>query len=91
MSKRRDEYLQNHWAKYPESPRGALKFGRVFQLRLGMQNLADSKVKDHPDFKGADILKDGDLIAIMPQSQFILLAPNLTEMTGFLKLKTILG
>lgn len=85
MSKRRDEYLQNHWVKYPESPRGALKFGRVFQLRLGVQNLTDSKVKDQPDFKGADILKDGDLIAIMPQSQFVLLVPNLTEMTGFFK------
>ncbi len=85
MSKRRDEFLQNHWVKYPESPRGALKLGRVFQLRLGVQNLTDSKVKDHPDFKGADILKDGDLIAIMPQSQFVLLAPNLTENTGFFK------
>jgi lysyl-tRNA synthetase class 2 len=83
MSKRRDEYLQKHWQKYPESPRGALKYGRVHQLRLGVQNLSDSKVLDDPDFNGSDILKDGDLVAILPQAKFILLAPNLTERTGF--------
>ncbi len=85
MSKTRDEYLKNHWQKYPEAPRGALKFGRVRQHRLGIQNLADSQVKDNPDFKGSDILVDGDLVAIMPQNQFILLAPNLTKNSGFYK------
>jgi lysyl-tRNA synthetase class 2 len=84
MSKTRDEYLQNHWSKYPESPRGALKFGRVFNLRLGMLNLSEAKVVGS-EFKGSEILKDGDLLAIMPQSQFILLAPNLTENSGFFK------
>ncbi len=83
MSKRRDEYLQNHWSKYPESSRGALKLGRVYQLRLGTQNLSDLKAKDQPEFKGSDILKDGDLVAVMPQAQFVLLAPNLTEQSGF--------
>ncbi len=85
MSKTRDEYLTNHWQKYPEAPRGALKFGRVHQHRLGVQNLAECKAKDDPNFKGSDILIDGDLVAIMPQNQFILLAPNLTKNTGFYK------
>lgn len=83
MSKTRDEYLQNHWSKYPESPRGALKFGRVHQMRVGVQNLADWRAKDQPDWKGGDILKDGDLVALMPAGQFVLLAPNRTEKSGF--------
>ena len=83
MSKRRDDYLQNHWQKYPESPRGALKQGRIHQLRIGIQNLSESRAKDNPDFVGSDILQDGDLVAVMPQAQFILLAPNLTIQSGF--------
>ena len=85
MSKRRHDYLQNHWQKYPESPRGALKQGRIHQLRLGVHNLSDSKAKGDPDFAGSDVLHDGDLVAIMPQAQFILLAPNLTTEPGFYK------
>lgn len=83
MSKRRDEFLSHHWSKYPITPRGALRFGRVHQLRLGTVNLTDWCVKEQPEFKGSDVLKDGDLIAVMPLAQFILLSPNLTEKTGF--------
>lgn len=85
MSKKRDDFLLNHWPKYPETPRGALKFGRVHQMRLGVQNISDWKYKDLPDFKAEDVLADGDLIAVMPQSQFILLAPNLTNKSSFYK------
>lgn len=87
MSKKRDDFLLNHWPKYPETPRGALKFGRVHQMRLGVQNISDWKYKDLPDFKAEDILADGDLIAVMPQSQFILLAPNLTNKSSFYKVE----
>ena len=80
--------MSNHWPKYPETPRGALKFGRVHQMRLGVQNVSDWKYKDFPDFKGEDILADGDLIAVMPQSQFILLTPNLTTNSGFYKVES---
>ena len=87
MSKKRDDFLLNHWPKYPETPRGALKFGRVHQMRLGVQNISDWKYKDLPDFKAEDILADGDLIAVMPLSQFILLAPNLTNKSSFYKVE----
>jgi len=85
MSKTRQDYLEKHWPKYPEAPRGALKFGRVYQQRLGVQVISDWKAKDQPEFKASDILQDGDLIAVMPQSQFLLLSPNLTMSTGFYK------
>lgn len=85
MSKRRQEYLDQYWIKYPPTPRGALRFGRVYQWRHGLYQVSDWTVKDYPEFKGRDVLIDGDLIAIMPQSQFVLLAPNLTEHSGFFK------
>jgi len=79
MSKRRDEYLQNHWLKYPEMPRGALRYGRVQQMRLGVQILTDWSFKDATEIKAGDVLVDGDLIALFPNNQMILLTPNLTE------------
>ncbi len=85
MSKTRDDYLSNHWNKYPECPRGFLQYGRVHQLRLGTHQVADFKAKDKPEFKGSDVLVDGDLIALMAAGQFVLLAPNLTTDSGFYK------
>lgn len=82
MSKTRDEFLKNHWNKYPEMPRGALKWGRVEQLRLGVQNLTEWVFKDSPQFKAGDVLLEGDLVAIMPGAQLVLLAPNLTDRTA---------
>jgi lysyl-tRNA synthetase class 2 len=79
MSKTRDEFLQKHWPKYPEMPRGALKWGRVEQMRLGVQILTDWTFKDAPTIKAGDVLFEGDLIALMPANQVILLAPNLTS------------
>ncbi|MBC7421413.1 MAG: EF-P lysine aminoacylase GenX [Bdellovibrio sp.] len=79
MSKTRDQYLQNDWTQYPEMPRGALRWGRVEQTRLGVQNLTEWKFKDHQTTKAGDVLIDGDLVAIMGGSQLILLAPNLTS------------
>ncbi len=79
MSKTRDEYLQNHWIKYPEMPRGALRWGRVEQMRLGVQILTEWKFKDHEATRAGDVLLDGDLIAIMGGTQLVLLAPNLTS------------
>lgn len=77
MSKARDQYLQNFWNQYPEMPRGALRYGRVEQMRLGVQNLQDFKFKETDTLKASDVLIDGDLVAIMPAHQLILLAPNL--------------
>ncbi|MFZ3230777.1 MAG: EF-P lysine aminoacylase EpmA [Pseudobdellovibrio sp.] len=79
MSKRRDEYLQNHWLKYPEMPRGTLRYGRVQQTRLGVQILTDWVFKDAADFKAGDVLIDGDLVALFPSNQLILLTANLTN------------
>lgn len=79
MGKTRDEYLQNHWPKYPEMPRGALRWGRVEQQRLGVQILSQWKFKDCESILAGDVLVDGDLIAIMPAHQIVLLAPNLTS------------
>lgn len=79
MSKRRDEYLQNHWLKYPEMPRGALRYGRIQQMRLGTQILNDWAFKDAVEIKAGDVLIDGDLIALFPNNQLILLTPNLTN------------
>lgn len=79
MSKRRDEYLQNHWLKYPEMPRGALRYGRVQQIRLGVQILTEWTFKDAPEIKAGDVLVDGDLIALFPNNQMVLLTPNLTD------------
>lgn len=85
MSKTRDEYLQQHWTAYPDCPRGFLQYGRVHQLRVGVNNVTTYKAKDAPQFTGADVLADGDLIALMPSAQFVLLAPNHTSRPGFYK------
>lgn len=87
MSKSRDLFLDNHWAKYPETPRGALKFGRIYQMRFGNYNLSDWTPIDSGDFKGSDILSDGDIVAILPAAKFVLIAPNLTNKTCFYKLE----
>lgn len=95
MGNVRDLYLQKNWVAYPEMPRGALKWGRVEQsvkqpidqsvegldkkIRLGMQLLTDWTFKDAPEIKAGDVLNEGDLIALMPGNQIILLAPNLTN------------
>ncbi|MEK6628042.1 MAG: EF-P lysine aminoacylase EpmA [Bdellovibrionota bacterium] len=76
MSNLRDEYLQKHWSAYPEMPKGALKWGRV---ALAIQHLSELSFKDAPNILARDVLKDGDLVALMPENQIILLAPNLTE------------
>ena len=77
MSKAREDYLQNYWARYPEMPRGALRFGRVEQMRLGVQILTDFKFKETELWKAGEVLIDGDLVALLPSQQLILLAPNL--------------
>lgn len=77
MGKTRDEYLEKHWTPYPEMPRGALKWGRVEQLRLGTQNLGAWVFKDDPAADGAAVLREGDLVALLPANQLVLLAPNL--------------
>ncbi len=82
MGKTRDEYLQKHWTRYPDMPRGALKWGRVEQMRLGVQILTDWVFKDDVDTRGSDVLKEGDLVALMPANQLVLLAPNLTDRTA---------
>jgi elongation factor P--(R)-beta-lysine ligase len=78
MSKTRDDYLLNHWKQYPEMPRGALRWGRVEQLRLGVQILGEWALKDSHKYKAGEVLQDGDLVALMPASELVLLAPNLT-------------
>lgn len=79
MGKTRDEYLLNVWKAYPEMPRGALRWGRVEQQRVGVQILSECRFKDSPETRVGDVIEDGDLIAIMPANQIILLAPNLTS------------
>lgn len=79
MIKTRDEYLQKHWTRYPEMPRGALKWGRVEKLRLGTHLLSEWSMKDFPSYDAGSVLQDGDLVALFPLNQLVLLAPNLTE------------
>lgn len=79
MSKRRDEYLEKHWIKYPEMPRGALRYGRSEQMRIGTQNLTEWTFKDAPEIKAGDVLLDGDLLALMPSNQLVMLAANRTD------------
>ena len=83
MSKTRDEYLQKYWVAYPDMPRGALKWGRAeqinLQIRLGLQLLLEWTFKDAPTIRAGDVLSEGDLIALLPANQIVLLAPNLTE------------
>ncbi len=87
MSKMREQFLQEHWVKYPVAPRGALRFGRIYQLRLGNYHLTDWSPIENKTFKGSDLLADGDLVAILPAGKFVLLAPNLTENTLFYKME----
>lgn len=86
MSKLREPYLKNTWNAYPEMPRGALKWGRVEQfgasIRLATEQLSERTFKDSPDLKASDILIEGDLVAVMPANQIVLLAPNLTGRTA---------
>lgn len=79
MSKTRDEFLLKHWTRYPEMPRGALKWGRVEQMRLGVQNLSDWTFRDSQQVKASDVLVEGDLVALLPSNQLLLLAPNKTS------------
>lgn len=95
MSKTRDEiradYLKNYWPAYPACPRGFLQHGRVYQNRVGVHNVSELKLQTKPMasaelfFKGSEVLIDGDLVALMPAGQLILLAPNLTSQSGFYK------
>lgn len=85
MNDVRDEYLQKHWSAYPEMPFGALKWGRVelnninnMQICLGAQNLTEWCFKDALSIKAGAILKEGDLVCLLPDNQVVLLAPNLT-------------
>ncbi len=78
MSKTRDDYLLNHWKQYPEMPRGALRYGRVEQLRLGTQILTEWNLKDGHKYKAGEVLQDGDLVALFPANELMILAPNLT-------------
>lgn len=87
MSKNRDEFLKQHWVKYPETPRGALRFGRVHQMRVGHYQLSDWQPIESPDYKGSDLLLDGDIVAIMPLAKFVLMAPNLTSDSCFYHLE----
>lgn len=78
MNAKRTEFIEKVWIKYPEAPRQLLKWGRVLQLRCGMQSVSTHKPVENSDFTGADILIDGDLIGMLPAGKFVLLAPNLT-------------
>lgn len=82
MSKTRDEYLQNHWVRYPEMPQRALKWGRVEQNYLGRQNLSElTLVNEGSPYEtpAVQVLQEGDLVALMPANKLVLLAPNLTD------------
>lgn len=83
MSITRDEYLQKYWSAYPEMPHEALRWGRVQKkdtsVYLGTQNLTEYSLISAPSIIAVDVLKDGDLVALMPANQIILLAPNLTS------------
>lgn len=81
-SKLREEYLNKHWFRYPEMPQRALKWGRVEQQYIGTQLLSELVLSSteigHEPFNAADVLVEGDLVAILPQKSAVLLAPNLT-------------
>jgi elongation factor P--(R)-beta-lysine ligase len=87
MSKSRELFLKQHWAKYPETPRAALRFGRVHHMRVGNYNLSDWGVPEGLDYKGSDILVDGDIVAILQPGKFTLIAPNLTGQSQFYALE----
>lgn len=78
MNAKRAEFIEKVWTKYPEAPRQLLKWGRVHQLRCGMQSVATHKPIDSDHYTGTDILVDGDLVGLLPAGRFVLLAPNLT-------------
>lgn len=86
MSKSRQSYLNSGWLPYPEMPRGALKWGRVDQfstsVRLGTEQVSEKTFKDLPTLKAVEVLIEGDLIAVMPGNQIVLLAPNLVGRTS---------
>ena len=83
MSKTRDEYLQNHWTRYPEMPARALRWGRVQQHYLGTHSIAEFDLVNLNSnefvIKAKEVLIEGDFIALMPNNQVVLLAPNLTS------------
>ena len=73
--------------RYPEMPARALRWGRVQQHYLGTQSVSDwvlinpntAAATSEKKYIGSEVLIDGDLIALMPQNQIVLLAPNLTK------------
>lgn len=83
MGKTRDEYLENHWTRYPEMPQRALKTGRVQQHFLGTQSVKGFALVNYPvnsfQIEAHEILTDGDLVCLLPGNQIVLLAPNLTD------------
>ena len=87
-------FLENLWDRYPEAPKGYLQYGRVLQGRLGHYNLAEYKMivsknktnnllnqieLQESDLKGKNILIDGDLVALLPGNECLLLASNNTK------------
>lgn len=83
MIKTRDEFIKNHWLRYPEMPQRALKWGRIEQHYLGTQDIGLIKLVNYPangiEVEASSILIEGDLVCLMPNQQMVLLAPNLTN------------
>ena len=83
MIKTREEFIEKNWLRYPEMPQRALKWGRVEQHYLGTQDLSQFTLVNSPtngiEIKADLILKEGDLVCLMPNNQVVLLAPNKTD------------
>jgi lysyl-tRNA synthetase class 2 len=79
MGKTRDEYLQLHWTRYPSMPAAAVKRGRVGSA-ISITALADFCMQNSA-IKAADVLREGDLVALLGDNQVLLLAPRLSERT----------
>ncbi len=83
MIKTRDEYLKLHWSPYPAMPEGALFSGRLQNQYIGDKSIQGLFMLETDlnlqKFNATEILKEGDLVAILPQSKVVLLAPNLTD------------
>ena len=79
MGKIRDEFLQLHWTRYPEMPRESLARGRVQHLSVQHISLKQSPMAGAPVISASEVLRDGDIVAVLPDQSVLLLAPNLSD------------
>ncbi len=84
----RQEYLQKKWAPYPAMPKDSVAAGRIFQMEQKTSHWLLVLIRDQkkvqiefqvkPEL--AEVLQEGDLVAVKRGPELVLLAPQLKSL-----------